>query len=112
MVEEEDQVCIQAAKIYHLLIFSPAFTSGGMDIHSIEDNLQCSSVIKFRKCLSSKDKWFSDVAWDQLWSTVTKRSGYAPEGIGDIMSFINSSLLGVKVERMTLPLSGPRCASR
>ena len=30
---------------------------GGMDIHSMEDNLQSSLIIKFFKCLSSKDKW-------------------------------------------------------
>ena len=52
--------------------------SGGMGLCSVEDRLESAMVTRSLKCLVSKDRLVSDLAWDQLAATITKRTGSPP----------------------------------
>ena len=64
---------------------------------SAEDNIESSMVLRVLKCLASKDKLVSDVAWDQLRATIKKRTGQAPENSDDIINFLNTPPTGNEV---------------
>ena len=55
--------------IYQRDFFHLATKLGGLGIQSLEDNLEAARITKCIKCLTSKDKWISDVAWDQQQAT-------------------------------------------
>ncbi len=63
---------------------------GGLGLMSVEDSLEAAMISKAIKCLSSKDKWVNDVAWDQLQSTIAKRRSSSPQNISQVLEFINN----------------------
>ena len=65
-------------------------TLGGLGLRSLQDNLEVATISRAIKVLSSKDKLVSDIAWDQLRSTILKRTGQSPATSDDVISFLNS----------------------
>ena len=51
---------------------------------------QAGVITRALKCLSSRNRTVSDLAWDQLSATVKKRTGAAPEHVDDILHFLNT----------------------
>ena len=47
-------------------------------------------ILRAMKVLTSKDKLVSDIAWDQLRSTIIKRTGHTPQSSDDITAFLNA----------------------
>ncbi len=64
--------------------------SGGMGLCSAEDRLESAMVTRSLKCLVSKDRLVSDLAWDQLAATITKRTGSPPRDVTEVLSFLHS----------------------
>ena len=72
-------------------LFYTSRKHGGLGVFSIEDSLDVFRATHFYKCLSCPDPTVSGCAWDQLWHTVSKRSGIPEPSDSDIESFLNSS---------------------
>ena len=60
---------------------------GGLGLCSAEDKLIITCALK---CLTSRNRTVSDLAWDQLSATVKKRTGAAPEHVDDVINFLNT----------------------
>ena len=54
--------------------FHTAKYHGGLGLHSLEDNLDTSRIVRSLRCLSSPDKIVQDIAWSQLTAVVRKRT--------------------------------------
>ena len=63
---------------------------GGLGLHSLEDNLESSMVVRALKCLCSRDRLVSNTAWDQLRATILKRTGNPPSTFQDAVDFLSS----------------------
>ncbi len=58
-----------AGSFFHLSV-----AKRGLSLQSAEDALESAMVSRLLKCLNSKDKLVSDVAWCQLRAAIRKRS--------------------------------------
>ena len=59
-------------------------------IPSVEDQAHCTRVVRATKCLTSRDKLVSDVAWSQLHRTTQIRQGTRVTTSEELESFVNS----------------------
>ncbi len=72
-------------------IFHLPTSMGGLGLQSAEDNLEVSPVMKALKMMYAKDSIVFSIAFDQLNTTIEKRTGHRPEYADDIVDFLNTA---------------------
>ena len=56
----------------------------------MEDSLEAAMITRVLKCLVSKDLLISNLAWDQVRATITKRTGEPPQDIQQVLTFFHT----------------------